>query len=82
MLKVGVDIIKDKKKGKQRKFSYTDVEYDCDDWADAAKYLPADYDLVHLKTEKKTISGWRSGNVWAGLRLKGDEKFLYWKRQS
>jgi len=63
-------------------FSYRDVKTDDDGWVDAAKYLPADFDLVYMKVEgKKTLSGWMSGNNWEGLRLKEGDKVLYWKRK-
>ncbi len=82
MLKVGKDRIVDSKTGKERLFSYRDIEYDFDSWADASKYLPADCDLMHLKTETNTMSGWSCGELWDGLRLKPDCKVLYWKKQN
>lgn len=66
---------------KERKFAYRDVEYDKYDWVDASKYLPADFDLMHMRTDKdKTYAGWHATNTWMGLRLPEDEKVLYWKR--
>ena len=64
------------------KISYRHVRFDEDGWADASKWLPADYDLVFLKLERgPTIAGWAYGNEFLGLKLKDDDKVLYWKRK-
>ena len=79
-MKVGREYIK--AGDKERKFSYTDVEYDPDNWVDANKYLPADYDLMYLKIkDKKTISGWAVGCNWDGLHFNDKDIVLYWKRK-
>ena len=63
-------------------YSYKDVHYDLEGWAEASKYLPEDYDLVYLKTEnKKVIPGWSIGKSWDGLRLKPEHKISHWKRK-
>ena len=82
MLKVGTDLIFDKKKGKERKISYADIPYDEDGWVDSSKFLPADFDLVYLKSPNhiKTVSGWWSGKIWDGLNIAPDDEVLYWKR--
>jgi len=68
------------KVGLPRSNIYTNVEYDRDGWADAKRFLPADYDLCHLKIQgKKTISGWSTGNKWDGLNLKPQDEVLFWK---
>ena len=63
-------------------YTYNDVEYDIDGWADCMKYLPADFDLVYLRLEReRTIPGWISGTNWDAIRLKSTDKVLYWKRK-
>lgn len=68
--------------GKSRRFTYSNVLYDAHGWADAEKFLPADYDLVMLKLEgNKLRNGWSNGLSWDGLHLKKSEKVLMWKRK-
>lgn len=67
---------------KPRYWTYKDVKYDEDGWADANKYLPADYDLVYLKIEDQPcVCGWSAGNSWDGLQVKKEDKVLFWKRK-
>lgn len=78
--KVGKDMIAGKTN--PRAFTYKDVVYDIDGWADSARFLPCDFDLVILKVEgKKSISGWSTGASWDGLNLAIGDKVLYWKRK-
>lgn len=79
MLKVDKSIITDKKKGIQRKFTYKDVEYDCDQWADAKKYMPADFDLVYMKTKNKIFNGWAYVDSWDGAKISPEDEVLFWK---
>jgi len=79
-IKVARDVVKDIKTGKDRKVAYRDLKYDEDKWVDASLFLPADFDLVYLKTKEKTYSGWAVGNTWDGLKHKLDSEVLYWKR--
>lgn len=66
-----------------KEFSYQDVQYDGEGWADVARYLPVECDLVILKLkDKKPIAGWVSGNKWYGLRLKDKDRVLFWKRKN
>jgi len=82
-LKVARDVVKYIKNGeeKKRKLSYRDVKFDPDGWSDAKLFLPADFDLVFIKTKEKTYSGWSTGSKWDGLKHKLDSEVLYWKRQ-
>lgn len=82
VMKVGVDRIFDAKKCKERKFSYFDIKYDPDKWADASKFLPADFDLVNLKilNRKKYVPAWSNGDKWDGANFRQGYKVLYWKR--
>lgn len=89
MIKVGnrkdyvTKIDKNKKENKiEIVYSYKDVNYDINGWADSTKFLPEDFDLVLMKIDgKKTIYGWAIGNSWSGLKYKKGEKVLYWKRK-
>jgi hypothetical protein len=77
--KVGVDIVEGIK---NRKFSYRDVRYKRDGWADARKYRPADFDLMFLMfKDKGCLPGWSVGKKWDGLEIDPDDKVLYWKRK-
>lgn len=90
MIKVG-DVKKyiekeDKKTGKLKKvevlYTYRDVKFDIDGWADSKEYLPEDFDLVYMKRDgQKTIPGWVTGSTWNGLRLKSTDHIPYWKRK-
>lgn len=67
--------------GKLFTFSYRDVETDIDEWVDASRFLPKDYDLVLMKVKgKKTFCGWYNINHWDGLKLKPEDIVSYWKR--
>lgn len=80
MMKVGRDYIKVGQR--ERKFSYLDIKLDINGWADAKKYMPADYDLMFIKVRNKNIScGWSVGNKWDGLNLKKDDEIMYWKKK-
>jgi hypothetical protein len=62
-------------------YSYKDVEYDIDGWADVNKYLPDDFDLVFMRLKRnRTIPGWVNGSTWEGLRFKNDDVVLFWKK--
>jgi hypothetical protein len=68
---------------KDRSFTYKDIIYDDDGWADARKYLPADFDLVHLRLKDGTpnLTGWHTGKEWEGLRIKEQDEVTFWKRK-
>jgi hypothetical protein len=76
-MKVGGEVY-----GKRRKFTYKDVLYDSKDWADASKFLPADYDMMIIRVkDKPTITGWCMGSKWEGFRLKDGDEVTQWKRK-
>jgi len=82
ILKVGKDMILPPGKEIPRRVTYKDVHCDIDGWADSARFMPADFDLVYLKIDgKKSISGWSTGTSWDGLKLQKGDKVLYWKRK-
>lgn len=64
----------------EKYFTYKQVEYDKEGWADADKFHPVDFDLLYLQIEGSTgtLRGWCSGNAWDGLKYNG-EKVLKWK---
>jgi hypothetical protein len=85
MIKVG-DVKFWKKNSKNQSiavdYTYKDVEYDEEGWADAKKFMPADFDLVFLKVNgKKSISGWYAGYQWDSLNYNKIDKVLFWKRK-
>lgn len=72
--------------GKKKKtpvfYTYRHVEYDLDGWADCARFLPEDFDLVFMRLKRdRIIPGWIAGKTWAGLRLKKEDVVLFWKRK-
>lgn len=74
-------MVNNEKTGKPRKFSYKDVEFDENKWADAKKFFPADFELMFLKTKSKTYIGWVNGLEWDGLNVPNNIEVLYWKRK-
>lgn len=80
MIKVAQDIIADKaaKKG-FRKISYKDVYFDPEGWAEANKFMPADCDLVTIRSKEREIPAWAIGSSWDGYRVKDSEVITHWK---
>lgn len=69
------------KPGTDRPYTYTDVFFDKDGWADSDDFRPVTYDLMLLRDENnRTIVGWYTGSGWDGLRYKGQE-VKHWKRK-
>lgn len=63
-------------------YTYKDVRYGVDGWADAKKYLPIEFDMVMLFTKNhKVLFGWSTGTDWDGLRIDIDEDIIAWKRE-
>lgn len=82
ILQVGIDLIIDPKSKKERLLSYADLEGEGKEWIDASKFLPKDFELVLLKTDKgKERPGWLSGRTWDGYRISQDDNVLFWKRK-
>ena len=69
-----------KKGQKKPRFSYKDILFDRDGWADSEKYLPKDADLVYMRLRRnKTIRGWIFGKIWCGGQLREGDKVMFWK---
>lgn len=62
------------------KLKYADLPGGFPSWQDPTKHRPRAFDLVELKTTKKIVSGWWTGNAWMGLRLNKGEKVISWKK--
>lgn len=63
-------------------YSYDDVLFDEDGWADAKQFIPIDFDLCELKVKgKKSHPGWVSGSKFDGLNIESGDEVLYWKKQ-
>ncbi len=74
MIKVGQKIGK-------RKIGYSHVLCDIEGWVDANQFLPADFDLCHLKIkDKKTSPGWLQGTCWSGANVVKEDIVLFWKK--
>lgn len=72
--------IKQKIEGKLTYWTYRNIKYDNEGWADGSIYLPDQFDLCILKTEKeKVIKGWHTGQIWDGLNVKILDKIKFWK---
>lgn len=82
-LKVGASIvISDHIKAGKRKLNYSDIPNTWPSgWIPAIEYLPLDFDLVRLKTNKgRNIVGWSVGKKFDGLKLEEREKVISWHR--
>lgn len=86
VIRIGIDLLEREtpsKKIVKLIAKYTDIlrlkQQDIDGWVDPALWLPFPYDIVWLKTETRIKPGWWTGTSWDGLRLKPEEKVLYWK---
>lgn len=63
-------------------YTYPDVKTEADGWVNPEKYLPADFDLVWLQTEKgKTYPGWYAGAGWDGRQYDRTDRIVRWKRK-
>jgi hypothetical protein len=62
-------------------FGVKDVKTNEEGWADAKLYRPYPYDLVSMRTQRKIIPGWWSGQKWEGLHLRSDDSIFFWKQE-
>lgn len=65
-------------------YTYNNVIYDIDGWADVNYYLPNDFDIVMLRVKNihKPIPGWYTGRGWDGLKWNDDYEVLQWKKEN
>lgn len=68
------------KKISQFFYKYSDAQANYLGWIDPAFWLPYPYDLCQLQTSNKKMNGWWTGHQWEALRLKKDDKIMFWKR--
>ena len=59
---------------------YNRVVSDDDGWADASKFLPADYDLCEIMTDEGKKNGWCHGRSWDGYKIEQGDKIISWRR--
>lgn len=64
------------------KIKYTGLPGGMSSWQNPNNYKPQPFDLVKIKTGKKEITGWWTGNTWMGLRLREKDVVVSWKRCS
>lgn len=82
MITVGSSKIKDPNTHNERICKYSDIPKDPNGWVLDSDYKPIPFDLMYLRLRghTKTKTGWWSGRIWTGLRLKRSEKVVCWKR--
>jgi hypothetical protein len=73
---------KSKGSGNNKKYYYySHVVLDSGGWADPKCFLPKEYDICVLKTEKGIKVGWWCGSSWDGRLVKEGEVVLGWRRK-
>lgn len=60
--------------------TYHNIPQDPGGWVDASRFLPKCFDLLHLKIQEETKSGWYTGCAWDGKRVLQSDQVLYWKK--
>lgn len=60
--------------------NYTALPGGIEAWQTPDEYLPRPFDIVYMDVGRKTITGWWTGNLWMGLRLKKEDKISKWKK--
>jgi len=65
-------------------FSYKEITFDDNGWADSNKFIPLAYDLVTMRVErggeKIIYNGWWTGTQWEARKNKNHDKVLEWKK--
>ena len=62
-----------------KKLSYKALKCSSTGWINASVFLPLEFDLCTLKTQKSKCTGWHTGGIWVGLKLKKNDKVIAWK---
>lgn len=79
MLRVGRSKIL--KGDKEKTLDYSMVKTDSKGFADAREFIPVEYDLVVLITDRKRrVIGWWTGHEFYSRNLIADEKVCLWKK--
>jgi hypothetical protein len=65
-----------------RGITYSIIPKDVENWVDAGKYIPEDFDLCLLKIKgrEKVLPGWASGLKFDGAKINPDDEILFWKK--
>lgn len=64
------------------RLDYADLKYDHHGWIDVRICLPADCDLVTVKTARGIqLNAWIIGDRWEGIRMKRVDIVTAWKRE-
>lgn len=62
-------------------YTYSDIKFKDDGWADVTEYLPLNFDLCDVKLDcGRIFSAWVFENKWEGLKLKPQHKVLFWRK--
>lgn len=71
--------------GRRYYWTYADVEYTPDGWADASMYRPLSCDMITLRIVSsydgsiREINAWWDGQKWDGIRLRKADKIVSWR---
>ena len=65
-----------------KKLSYKALKCSSTGWINASVFLPLEFDLCTLKTQKSKCTGWHTGGIWVGLKLKKNDKVIAWKQDN
>lgn len=77
-IKVGRDLMQ----GTERKVAYKDVYANVNEWVNAKKYLPIDFDLVTIKLSNGDLTyGWTLGEKWQGVLITKGKQVIAWKKK-
>lgn len=64
-------------------YTYRDVKYNAEKWANSAEYLPAEYDICILQLKDNIFKkGWHNGIGWDGLHVKHTDVIESWKKSN
>lgn len=78
--KTKIKFVEDGKK-KSRPLTYSDCSPDIEGWIDASKFLPISFDLLKMRTDKKSYNGWYDGEDFVGGFMPKESTVIYWKHQ-
>lgn len=77
-MKVGKDFVQ----GTEKKVAYKDVYKNVNEWVNASKYIPIDYDLVMVRLSNGDLTyGWAQGSTWQGVLITPETRVIAWKKK-